>query len=194
MDKHFTEAELVSFLDYAANKGLLNRNTAQGRRVATLKVLQALDDHEKTDLRTIDREATFSRFVNRFGKEFNPASLQVYRSRFNSALSDFLRYQEDPTSFKPSPATRQARTPTEKSPPSKSAAKRTTNTSQAAPPAVSPPRNVPESFVFPVPLRAGLTVEIHNLPIDLTPDEAARISAVVNALAVKVQTSAKASA
>jgi hypothetical protein len=39
-------------------------------------------------------------------------------------------------------------------------------------------------IIFPIPLREGVVVQIHNLPMDLTAAEAQRISAVINALAV----------
>jgi len=184
METRYTEAELVSFLEYVSNKGLLNRNTAQGRRVATLKVLQALDEHEKVDLRNIDRDATFNRFVNRFGKDFNPGSLQVYRSRFNSAIDDFLRYQSDPAAFKPMSAMRQSKG-REKQAAAKSDQQETKRQENKSEHHISPPSVNTHTVVFPIPLRSGLTVQIHNLPADLTRAEAARIAGVVNALAIQ---------
>lgn len=43
-----------------------------------------------------------------------------------------------------------------------------------------------EQGIIPIPLRADLTVRIWGLPIDLTPAEAAKIGAVVTALAEPV--------
>lgn len=40
-----------------------------------------------------------------------------------------------------------------------------------------------EPRVYPIPLRADVTVQLHNLPADLTPAEADKIAAVVRALA-----------
>lgn len=183
MDATYTEAELTSFLDYLAEKGILNANTAQGRKVATLKILSALDDHEKLDLRSVDRETTFQRFVNRFGREFNPKSLQVYRSRFNSTLQDFFRYQQNPAAFRTSVPMRTARvregTESSFKDPRRSASRH--NAAQPDQTARGTP--LPQTIVFPVPIRDGVVVQIHNLPNDLTPAEAARISAVVSALA-----------
>lgn len=39
--------------------------------------------------------------------------------------------------------------------------------------------------VYPIPIRADVTVRIHGLPADLTPAEADKIARVVQAMAVR---------
>jgi len=53
-EKDYSLDALNKFFDYAANKGLLKRNTAQGRKIAANKVFAVLDDNEKTDLSNVD--------------------------------------------------------------------------------------------------------------------------------------------
>ena len=48
--------------------------------------------------------------------------------------------------------------------------------------ALDPPRSPHE--IFPVPLRDDLVVYLQNIPLDMTRTEAAKISAVVQALAL----------
>lgn len=181
METKYSEAELFVFLDYLASKGLINGSTINSRKAAASKILSALDDHEKIDLRDIDREQTFQRFSNKFGKEFTPESLITYKSRFNTALNDFLRYLDNPSGFKAGKPKKSAKENTQDISPSK---KRKTG----SPPPILPkvPEIPQDEYVVSVPIRNGLIVKINNLPMDLTKSEAQRICAVVTALSVTV--------
>jgi hypothetical protein len=48
--------------------------------------------------------------------------------------------------------------------------------------ALNPPRSPYE--IFPVPIREDLVVYLQNIPLDLTQDEARKVAAVVQALAL----------
>jgi hypothetical protein len=109
MDSKFSEQELVTFLDYLGTKGLMNQSTANARKIAAIKVLSVLEPSEKTDLRKIDRDIIFQRFVNKHRNAFTPGSLQTYRQRFVSAIDDFISYVNDPAKFKPTGSTRAPR-------------------------------------------------------------------------------------
>lgn len=184
MDSRYSENELAEFLDYVCAKGLIKEATAKSRKVAALKVLSALDDHEKIDLRNLDRDLSFQRFVNKLGKEFSPDSLATYKSRFNSALDDFLRYVENPAAFKPGGSQRTSRKgKDEGDAASKASIKRNEQEHVPSPPSMQHAQGTMK-IIFPIPLREGVVVQIHNLPMDLTAAEAQRISAVINALAV----------
>lgn len=172
----YSESELMDFLDYLSSKGLLGSSTASGRKAAALKILSALDPAEKTDLRNIDRDQTFQRFSNKFGKEFTPDSLTTYKSRFNAALNDFFKYQENPSGFKVNSSKRVGKeTGVEKS-----------TKGKTPPTRQKPPQtdftDKPKGVTFPIPIRDNVIIEIHNLPMDLSKAEATRISAVIMAL------------
>lgn len=189
---------LNRFLDYAADKGLMKKETASGRKRATNQILGVLDDHELLDLREVDVESAASRFANLQGTNFKPSSLQVYVSRTRSAVQDFISYVDDPINFKSSV---NKRTPSGNGGGKKNQ-KKHKDKSKDAP--LSPPDRPhqsdghahgaplqshsharhPGTLVFPVPIRTDLIVSISNIPSDLTEQEAAKIAAVIKALAV----------
>lgn len=189
MSDTYSEAELLKFMDWLGGKGLVNIATAKSRKIASAKILGALDGHEKLDLRNIDREQAFQRFVNKSSKGFTPGSLTTYKSRFYSALDDFLSWSANPAGFKPA-GTQRVRTKTtddneQPSPKKKIKALKTFATDQKKSNSPDIEQVMPgQSLVFPIPIRDGVTVKIHNLPMDLSKTEADRICAVVKALAV----------
>ena len=61
------ETSVKAFLEHwnwAADKGVMNRNTAAGMRSACNQVLSVQDDWENLDVNTLDIEATLTRFQN----------------------------------------------------------------------------------------------------------------------------------
>lgn len=187
MDDRYSEAELIKFLDWLGGKGLINSATAKSRKIAAAKVLSALDEDEKRDLRTLDKELVFQRFSNKGGKEFTPDSLTTYKSRFNSALEDFFNWRMNPAGFKPGGAQRAGRGKGKGGEPLPK--KRGIKILPTIP---QEPPHLPEAMVnatgqqlvFPIPIRNGVIVKIHNLPLDLSQMEAERICSVIKALAV----------
>jgi len=186
-DKDYSLQALNEFIDYLANKHLLNKNTAQSRKGAANKILGVLDDQEASDLRTIDLDLVFTRFANKAGKDYKPDSLMVYRSRLSSALTDFFSYVENPAQFRPavkSNGTGSAKKPAK-------SVRKTDERPAESKPAVdfqSPPQtaqsSAPGSVNVPVPLREGITVQITGLPADLTEAEASRLAAIIKAYAM----------
>lgn len=184
-ESKYSAQALNAFLDYAAKKGLLKKNTAISRKIASMKILDILDDSDKIDLRKIDIDDVFDRFQNRSGANFKPESLAVYKSRFKSALDDFIRWNENPSAFRPSAKTRSSRNSE-----AQESGARDTNAATGS----SRKRDSKNQtrvrhdldahgVVFPVPIREGVIVRIANIPNDLTKEEANKIAAVVHALA-----------
>lgn len=185
-DKDYSLDALKRFLDYAAENGLLKKNTALSRKLAVNKIFSVLDSGKIDNLRNIDAKDIFNRFTNLQGANFKPASLKVYFSRLNSALVDFFSYVESPSTFKPS-------SPQRSSPQNKNTVKRKETSRQInshpqaqAEPETSEDWNLHQEkhIVIPVPLRQGLTVKIHNIPPDLTEREAEKLAAIVKAYAM----------
>ena len=98
-DKSFSS--LVSFLDWTADKGIMAKNTVNGRKAAVSSVLGILDPEEQGDITAIDLDSVMTRFVNLHGKKYNTSSLNVYKSRTNATINDFKNWLNDPLSFKP---------------------------------------------------------------------------------------------
>lgn len=181
-DKDYSLDALNRFFDFAANKGLLKRNTAQSRKLAANKILAVLEESEKADLREVDIDKAFERFQNLQGTDYKPDSLQVYLSRLRTAVSDFTSYVDNPAGFKPSSAQRASSSKGRR----ESGEKTGANKSGAGEEGKTEKHDFHDShhIIVPVPLREGITVKISNLPSDLTAAEAGRLAAIIKAYAV----------
>jgi uncharacterized protein YcbX len=176
-------AGLVGFLDWTADKGIMAKNTVNGRKAAVSSVLGILDPEEQGDITAIDLDSVMTRFVNLQGKKYNTSSLNVYKSRTNAAINDFKAWLADPLSFKPNGNKAEKKA-------SPKPAKKAGATLQSA--ALETPPNVQmgqaqqstSANVFPIQIRENLVVRIHGLPFDLTKPEAERIANVVRAMAM----------
>lgn len=181
---NYSSENLERFLVMAAEKGLMNKNTAQAIRIAAGKVLGVLEDHERIDVREIDRERVFHRFQNLNGMKYSPESLATYRSRFGSALDEFIAYTTNPSVYK---FQGRAGSSGNKNSTNKSLVRsQTKKVSSQKRVDVSSPQAQPssgDSLMIPVPIRDGTLVRIFGIPADLTEDEAKKISAVIQAYA-----------
>lgn len=171
---------LVGFLDWTAEKGLMAKNTVNGRKAAVSSVLGVLDPEEKGDITAIDLSSVMSRFINLQGKKYNTSSLNVYKSRTNAAINDFRQYLKDPLSFKPMV------NKAEKKPNKPQKSSETPSSSESAHNSGSAPMvHQASANVFPIQIRENVVVRIHGLPFDLTNSEADRIANVVKAMAMQ---------
>lgn len=97
----YSRTALMRFLDILEEKGLAKSNTVIGRRVACTKILDDLSSEEESDVRRIDVETAVKKFVNKNPGDLSPRTLGEYRRRIQRTIKDFVRYNEDPESFKP---------------------------------------------------------------------------------------------
>lgn len=168
-----TGHEFVDHWDWAAEKGLMNKNTAAGLRSACTQVLGVVDDWENVDIRKLDVEDTLVRFQNLRRKDFAPKSLDEYKRRFRKAMTSYLSYLADPAAWKPVMRERATRTATNDRTGSARAEKTTDRTG-------TPAQAVME---YPFPLRESQTVLL-VLPRDLKTAEVERLTAFMMTLAV----------
>jgi len=70
--------DLVDHWTWAAEKGLMNSNTASSLRAACPQVLGALEDWEEVEIQNLDVEDVIHRFNNMRAKDFTPGSLNTY--------------------------------------------------------------------------------------------------------------------
>ena len=175
----YSYAALVRFLEYAASKGILNQATARTRRVAVNKVLSLADDTEKADLRTLNMEDVYVRFVNLNKTYFKPESLSIYKSRCMSALSDFLKWVESPSTFRTDTRPRQQRILSQSQPDNQGDALQGRDPSNFLSNYAGSPRGA-DAINFQVSLNnQSVLVQISNIPLDLKRGEAARIKSVI---------------
>lgn len=178
MSEYSVEA-LVSFLEYAATKGLLNRSTASAKKIAVERVFEVADPNERADIRQADVGNIMARFINIAGAGFRPESLASYQSRVKSAIEDFVVWKQNPMGFRPS------RRGAAKG--GKSVALDKKSTAPApAPPVSSAAALKPGTLSLPIPIRSDLTVQIDGIPYDLTKAEATKIANVVLAMATEI--------
>jgi hypothetical protein len=171
---------LVDFHDYMADKGLMEKNTAQSRKAAVSKLLGILDEVEARDVTALDIEDVISRFQRLHGRDYTPASLTSYKSRLRSALDDFLSYLSNPLAFRPSVQIRaRARVRISKEEQGDSSGARA---DRRAEPARVVPLPAAAGLIVPIPIRPDLTVHVQGIPFDLTEAEARKIAAVVTAM------------
>lgn len=171
---------LADFHDYMAEKGLMEKNTAQSRKAAVTKVLGILDEGEATDITGLDIEDVMSRFQRLHGRDYTPGSLTSYKSRLKSALDDFSSYLSNPLAFRPSVQARgRSRARSGKEERDVSPDSRPQRRIEASRPIPLP---AAAGVIIPIPLRPNLTVHVQGIPFDLTEAEARKISAVVIAM------------
>jgi hypothetical protein len=176
MSQNRSRDDLVRFLDYTGEKGLVPPSTASARRTAATKVLAVLSDDEARDVIQVDLDDVMSRFDNLNRHQFTPDSLQTYRSRLKTALRDFQSYCENPVNFRPLGASRtKVKSATER--PKQAGQLTRANPIIQTEPTVT--ADLPNVAVLPIPLRQNLTIRVVGLPFDLTPNEAKKIANII---------------
>jgi hypothetical protein len=168
-----TGRNLVEHWDWVADKGLMNRNTANGMRAACSQVLKAADDWENLDIRSLNVEELLTRFQNLRKKDFAPKSLVEYKRRFHLAVESYLAYLSDPGDWKPAQRER-SRKPAAAAQPAPVAADRPSERAGASSQAI---------VEYPYPLRADQTARL-ALPRDLRVAEVKKLAAFMMTLAV----------
>ncbi|MGQ0613950.1 MAG: hypothetical protein ACT4PV_09465 [Planctomycetaceae bacterium] len=170
--------------EWAAEKGVMNKNTASGLKAACTQVLGVLDDWENVDVKRLDVEETLTRFQNLRKKQFKPQVLETYKRRFRQAVSSYLAYLEDPGSWKPT--TRKPRTQASENGRDASATEEMVHASG---------RELPSAGLveYPFPLREGQNARL-VLPRDLKRSEVKRLAAFMTTLAVDFEDKDQASA
>ena len=174
-DKDYSQTAFLKFLREGAVTGLTSPATARSRKLAAEHLLIQLKSHERVDLRLLDVDELCSRFHKLQGSTIRPENIQLYNERLCGALKDFISWTTDPAGFQSVEG--------EKPEAVVVAVRDTAGQAQAREElALNPPRSPHE--IFPVPIRDDLVVYLQNIPLDLTQDEARKISAVVHALAL----------
>lgn len=142
--------------DYESITGASSR-TAENVRGVCLLVLPTISDEEDVTSWSV------TEIIDRYAEQNNITgdSKRSYLSRFKSAVSKFVAYQNGEDVKMTS---KRQRTSTK--------------------PKVNDESTAFKTFELPIPLRGDLIVTIGNLPRDLTKEEAKRISTIVESFAV----------
>lgn len=177
-NKDYSQTAFLEFLRQVAITGVTKPALARSRKLAAEQLLPQLKSHERIDLRLLDIDELCERFHKLQGSTIRPETLQLYNDRLSSGIRDFVTWNSNPATFQSVEA--------EKPEPVMVAAQDTPEMAQAREElALDPPRSPHD--IFPVPLRGDLVVYLQNIPLNMTQAEAAKISAVVQALAVPAE-------
>lgn len=171
--------KVVEFLGYAGEKGLIKASTAQGYRVALSKLEDSFSDQERADIRAVDTESVFQRFLNRNGAKLTPGTLREYRRRLRTSIDEFLKWKADPTAYKPKG---RSSSPKRESDVGQSGGEEGKSTGSIAGDRPHPP--VGSGILdIPFPLRPDFVATI-QIPRDMKRIEAERLAAFVRTLAI----------
>jgi hypothetical protein len=181
MAEGYSVADLLSFLEHAADRGLLPIATSRALAVAARNVLGMLDDTEARDVRKLDLTDVAKRFSTKRAREFSPDTLKEYDRRVRRAVSMFTSWRDDPANFK---AKTRATSVSRKDRLRKAPAP---GHPEAEAPSIEPAigSNGGSGYGTAVPLRPGHVVTISNIPEDLTTAEAERLAQFVRMLVIK---------
>jgi hypothetical protein len=179
MSSDYSKIALMKFLDTVVVKGLMNANTAGGLKAACSRIMDDLADTD--DVRGVDINTAVVRYNNRNPGTLAPNSLAEYQRRVSRAISDFVRWVENPAGFKP-----RARGTTAKNGRKAEGATdgRATPRQETSRPvghstgSASPSAGLPLSY----PLRPDFLAQV-VIPRDLTAEEARRLGAFLLTLA-----------
>jgi hypothetical protein len=188
---------LLEFCDRLAARGDIAPDRAKALRTSAKKILEVesanLDD---INLRELDVDDLFGRFVKLNKAGYSDGSIKTYRSRFHQAVSMYLAWLDDDPAWKTGgrQAPKAANSPVGSS-------RKTTSSRRARPPAAQPELSQSENsettgektlpmtsssgaplLTYDVPLRHDLIIRM-TLPIDLTEADADRLTAFVRSLA-----------
>jgi hypothetical protein len=176
--------DFVAHWDWAASKGLLNRNTANAFKAAARRVLAIEgDDWESINVQSLNLDSLLDRFENLAKKDFTPDSLATYRSRFKKAHSLYLSYLADPRNYRPQAREREKTPLSTSGGPRRESKKTTAATADSAQMASTGSAIGARLIKYPFPIREGVIAEL-LLPLDLRKDEARRLAAFLDSLSV----------
>jgi hypothetical protein len=180
MQDEFSKMALMKFLDYLAEKGLMNAYTVSSRKAAVNTVLGALPDEDTADVRKLNMDEVERKFSNLQGTNFKPDSIRVYKSRVAGSIADFVQFRQNPAGFKPKiKQQRSASDLRDKKNKEKHVDIGASHKSQDDANDYSG-----GTVSFPIPIRQGVIVKIVGVPPDLTRKEAQKIGNVIAALAI----------
>jgi hypothetical protein len=173
--------QLVEHWEWAAEKGVMNSNTARSLKAACSQVLGVLDNWAELDVSSLDVEDVIVRFKNKRSRDFTPQSLEAYSRRFRKAVESFLSYVKNPGTWKPTsrPRTRKDNGIGAKQGPERQ--------KEGAAPNPDVPISKSGLIEYPFPLRSDVTARL-LLPRDLKAQELKRLNAFMTTLVVDPDT------
>ena len=169
-----TAKDLLEFWPNLSRQGLIAKAAAANYKNAVNAILSGTETPNEADVKELDVDELFRRFVNLNAKRYKPETLGVIESRFRRARSEFLRWAENPKAFQPEIGQTRRKNPSTSS--TKSERRKETKG--------APDDRHEEEFgdeggpmiSYPLPLRPGIVAKL-TVPADLTDADVSRITA-----------------
>ena len=190
-----TGAGLMKFYELQLKKYELPEVVVSPLRSASKRILEVLDDSDTVDLTTLEVDGLIQRFRNKNRAELTDKSFAAYESRFRRGLSMYFRWLDhDPNwAGKVRSNGGGAGRTTKGAVSGRYTVKNIRPTSEQAPAHqeskavaahVAHADSQPELFDYPVALVDSNVTAILRLPRAYTTSDAARMAALINALAI----------
>ena len=166
--------QLLDFLDWAGDKGMMKRATARSNKAACNAVLSVLDEEEEADVLAIDLPSVFRRYENLQGMNLSPSTIRSYRQRVRYAIEEFKKYNENRSGWKPSGGQRATH--------ASSRAKKGGDTDSQSSAHIQKDSNTPSEvkdaaqITHRFPLRHDAFVTITGIPFDVKKGEMVRLT------------------
>lgn len=196
MEADYSLDALLKFIEYARDKGLVNKTTGRNWRSAIGQLLNNLPPEELADVRKVDLDAELRKVINQGTNDMSPKTMNTYVTRAKSAIQQFSDYSNDPAAYKPQAPNRGRISSNEKQKsPNNRVTKRSDNPkseeNKIVPDSSSTDTHANsdkvdhnmQSLNMLFPLRQDFIAQL-VIPRDLSIDEARRLGAFVMTLAV----------
>lgn len=179
---------MQAFLDWAREKGEMNASTAQALKTTVGKVIEVADGGTGAVVASLDVENLLSRWETKSKTRYKADTLNTYKMRFRQAVALYGAWLANDPDWKAASKSANAGAP---SVPRQRRASATSRKAAGTAPSPAQGRATEDSTLqtlgvrlvsYDLPLRPDLLVRL-NLPVDLTLDDASRISAFVSSLA-----------
>ena len=169
--------ELLGFLSHASARGLMPAATSGALAVAVRSVFGVLSEEERESISAEEVDSIIKRFTNTRARDFNPSTLNEYGRRVRRAVDLYTRWRDNPADF----SVRTRSTSPKKPQISQFDSMNTELVTEMESHAVRQPGGYQTGF----PVRPGRIVTLHNVPDDLTAQEAERLAQFIRMLAVE---------
>lgn len=189
----WTAADVVAHCGWAADNGYIAKATASAMVTAVRKILEYVRGGEwaAVDVRDFDSDEAFPRFENLSKRDLSGQSMATYEGRFLKALDSYKLHQEDPKGWSSAMQAKSRRTSRSSETEANGSGggeprktKGATASRSSTAPTVTGARPVsPDLVAYPFPVRQGSIAYLH-LPADLRRNEASRLSAFLESLAI----------
>lgn len=179
---------VLEYLDNLIEKGKATNGAITPLKTAFTQVVRAVDGEswEETDVKGVDVEDYMARFSNLTMGKYSSDSLTVYKSRVNKVVSWYIQFLDKP-GWTPDVKKRNRIPKSDASRQQKSAQAPTTpsqvSNQPEQPQSMPVVANAPGRVLYPYPLTDGQLIHI-SLPVRLSKDDARRIAAFIESIAI----------